>query len=240
MNKGLLLNIIKKVPEGFEDVSQKQFIKLTDIIFSNKHELRKKMESLVVFLGWQLILFNDYQRLELSHLVDWLLFEDNKCEKTIVKSIRIRMKKYDGPIHKLHNITWGSFRNVSDYFELYEKNKDESFLDKGIALLYPDDDYDKQVERVSMLYPGTKMAIYWNWVLMITALADIFPYLFKKSAKNKEKSKRLHLWYNFMNEWLEFKVEEFEKKDKIPAMEILSGLNLQMKHSKEEKNKTKK
>jgi hypothetical protein len=241
MKEKFLYRCISLVPEDFDTIPAKKFIELTDIIFSNREELTKKTIAITLFLGWRTAWFKDYELIEFTKTVDWMFEPELKCEKTIIPFIRIGNKKYSGPERQLYNTDWGPFHNASDYLTIFEESNSLKHLDKAIALLYPSDDFYIHSERISKMPMPVKLAIYWNWILMINYLATIFPYVFKKSTKKQEeKNKKIHLWYHTMNEWLDYKVEDFAKKDNMPTMEILSSLNLQIKNFKEQKNKTKK
>jgi len=236
MKKYFLDRCLKLVPEELTGISRKKFLQLAEVMFSDRVELTKKTLAVTVFLRWRNAFFKDYQLIEFTKTVDWLFDAENNTEFNLVKYIKIGGKKYYGPVTFLHKVSWGTFRNTADYFELFELKQEEQFLNKGIALLFPAEDFEKHAIRIGKLKMSVRLAIYWNWILMITYLAEIYPYLFSKST-HKTEEKKLHLWYNFMNDWLDFKVEDFAKKDRMPALEILQGLNLQMKASRERKKK---
>jgi hypothetical protein len=231
MKERFLNRSLDKIPVDFDVISRERFIEIATILFSRQADHRKKMIATITFLRWRAYFFKDYQLLELTKLVDWLFLPENMTERTIVNYVQIGLRRYYGPQKQMHNISWGVWRNVADYFELFEKSEKIEHLDKACALLYPGKDFEKHVKKIASLPERVKYAIYWNWVLHINHLAFSFPYLFRKSKSGK-KSSKLHLWYEFMNEWLEFKVEDFKKKDDLMAMEVLSGLNMQMKHAK--------
>jgi hypothetical protein len=238
MNFHFLQKCIARIPVDFEHISAKKFIDLTGVIFSLQSDARKKMHALMIFLNWRAVFFKDYELVETTNLTEWIFSGENKTERVIIPYVGSFLRRYYGPKMQLHNIKWGVFRNVSDYFEMYEKMKEIRYLNSAIALLYPAKNFEKHKDYVNKLPVIVRLAIYWNWILMINYLAATFPYVFGKSKKKQ--SKKLHLWYEFMNEWLEFKAEDFEKKDNLPAMEVLSSLNLQIKRAKEKEKEQKK
>lgn len=239
MREQFLYKCMNCVPIDFDKMGTKDFRKLTDVIFSNEPEHRKKMIATLVFLKWRAYFFKDYQLVEFTNLVDWLFIPGNSTEKTMIPYFWHKGRRIFGPKDQLHHIKWGTWRIVADYFELYEKDQKLTYLTRACALLYPGRNYERQCLMFEKHDVALRLAIYWNWILHINAMAENFPYLFKKSKK-AEKSKKVHLWYEFMMEWMDFKVEDFKKKDDLEAMEVLSSLNLQIKKAKEKEKEPKK
>ena len=222
------------MPESFDGIRTKDFVSLAEIVFSCQEDHRKKMFATIAFLKWRAYFFKDYQLVEFTNTVEWIFGSDNSCERTIIRVVKNKFDKRYGPKNVLHEIPWGVFRNVSDYLSLFEHKKEEQYLDKACALLYAGKDFEKDVVFFSKVKKGVKLAIYWNWCLMLAAIYPMFPLLFKKSTKKKTKPQ---LWYVLNEQMHDYNLPEIKKYDEFPCMEVLATMNLRVKGAKENNKK---
>jgi hypothetical protein len=66
-----------------------------------------------------------------------------------------------------------------------------------------------------------ELAVYFNFILMMAWLANMFPNVFKRASGS---TKKTVYWKNILGAWMEFKSEDYHKKDMQGMMEVLDSL----------------
>lgn len=244
-NKYYLL-ILNVLPRKFEDFTPKQFIRTAAILFNEEYCNRSKLLRILAqllaprckYLRLHMaIAFMDEEQIEeLGSLLSFVFDPLAATEKNLIPSFTFRRKKYYGPYQDLSNIDWGEFRNTSDYCTLYSRSKEAANLEQAIALLYrqknevnDNNSFLARTKIFAKLPHSLKMAVYLNFILLLNAVAPLYPHVFCKVSK---RSKKPGLWYSFMGEWMGWKPEEYAKKDNLPMHVVLSSLEELFKKSK--------
>lgn len=255
--------IAGKIPRSFDKLSERQFRKIAIALFSAKtKDLEKKVWIFLQLLGIRWINFrlkyrvrmlDSDQLLELTRFTDFL-FKEGRSEKSFIESFWFRGKKYYGPAGKFTNINFGQFVEASDLLHQWRTRNEEYYLNKFIRVLYnhkrrtlamgAQADACAMVKEANLfrkIPADVKIAIYYNWILMMNYLSEAFSEVFVR----KEGSNKAVFWVDLVSEWCQHVPENYDKKYELPLMQVLFALNKLNKAGKKCKldnilNKTKK
>jgi hypothetical protein len=126
------------LPESFEELSGKQFIGISRLLFTGGDALRCKVQALKILCGLSAFRFAFLRAEVISRAikyVDWV-FDEKKC---ITKQLIPSYKRYHGPISDFDNLRMKEFHMSELYYRemVNEENKDpEASLNNLVAVLY--------------------------------------------------------------------------------------------------------
>lgn len=229
---------LKRVARSIDDLECKDFINFAVYSFDKDVFMPAKAIMLLLCLlkiRWYHFLFkfrinrlNSNQIEELSEYAEkYTDISKLTSDKCFIPFLRIRGKKYYGPNMKFTNITFGEFTSASDYLTLFNEHNKDEYLDKFLAVLYkPKNESIDQVEIIrrsavmARLPIQTKMAVYFNWLLMMNFLSSLFQSLFVKSDKKSN-----IYWIDVVSEWVGHIPENYNVKFDLPLTQVLFSLN---------------
>ena len=232
-----IIRITGKIPRTIDQLSKRQFIRVASALFSaDSLEIPKKIFILLQFLNvrwwslrmkYNLLWLDDDQALELSHYADFLFTTGLKTDCCLINKFWHKGSFYHGPWQKFTNITFGKFVETSDYLQLYQKNNDNDLLIKFVAVLYKlsndmgQKGFQKRIIALTSMDPAVRIAIFYNWLLMLNYLHSLFPYVFSRKVGGTSSV----LWIDVVSEWSGHNPVDDDSKYAKPMLQVLHALD---------------
>jgi len=123
-----------RYPSNFNEIDQKDFQKISNIIFSNLPYLQKKAKILKYYFGKKALrkVYPNHIQ-QLNKTLNWI--ESTKLTKDIIH-FKIKQKEFIGAGNILQHLTLIEFHHTELFLHLYKQTKDVNYAYKIAAVLF--------------------------------------------------------------------------------------------------------
>jgi hypothetical protein len=232
--------ISREFPESFQELTQSQFIAVSEL-FEKKnlllHDKINLVKSLLYFKRRFFFLLEDYQVHELIKLLSWI--HKLAFDRVFIQSFELKNHVFYGPKNGLQNVVFDEFAHVDTYFSRYLSDNDPADLHKMIASIYRPGrekfDYEKIDDLARMIIycdPAILRAILFNYKVLRRWLETLYPVVFPAPLPDEipsEQKAEAPKWAKVRRMLAGGDLASVENIGRLPLHTVLSEINDRLK-----------